>query len=346
MRTGHSNGKWWNEANPPFHRANEWGIIRGTKRIAASNLDQVRRSLVRWTHLSPVLVAPPGAENFGPPSAIAEFSDVTKKYRRNQLLSLWILGLGAISMFALSFLAHSAQGVNKLLAFSALVSYIVATMALDYWILRSNKNLTERANFFYWIYTDKSIKLWFVFWCAFVLIMGVSQYILQLRFDLDELVTRYGFFYPKVRDGEYWRVLTGPYFHNGAAHFINNALFLTLAGPITSARFKWIALGSFVLGNIFGGYAQMSLGGHADSYLGVSSGIFSLIGLLVSYAILDKKFLPSGVNILFALTAFGSAVGGLALSNRTAVTAHLVGLAFGAVVACAVRASHRRNQSS
>jgi membrane associated rhomboid family serine protease len=148
-----------------------------------------------------------------------------------------------------------------------------------------------------------------------------------------------------VRDGEVWRLVTGPFFHSGPAHFLVNFSSLLLIGPIAWAIFGPRTVAIFFAGNVVGALAQMAWGSRAfDSYAGVSSGFLALYGFVCVAGALDRELLPRGFAVLCACIAVITVIGGELLTPNAASLGHLGGVLAGVVCGLAIRWRRIRRQ--
>lgn len=152
---------------------------------------------------------------------------------------------------------------------------------------------------------------------------------------------RYGIVLSAVRDGQLWRLPAGVFFHAGLAHCLNNAFLLLFFGTVA-----WVLPGPalsitvFMLGCVTGAAIQMCLGTiRYDSFLGISSGVFALYGVLTALAVFERRTLPRGFTFLLLGIVTISGVGTELLSTNAASIGHVAGLAFGAVSAVAIQSA-------
>jgi membrane associated rhomboid family serine protease len=217
------------------------------------------------------------------------------------------------------------------------VGCIALLVAFDYFrSLRRPSGLHERALFFYWSHTSRAVFIGFWLWLVIACITAFAQWRLQADIGLDALVQSYGLIYERARSGELWRVVTGPFFHSGPPHFLNNAFTMLFIGPIAWALYGRMSLLLFLLTNIVGAVAQMSLGpAHDNGYLGMSGGVFAYYGALIGAGLRDRHLFPEGFTVLCAGVAAIAALGSALLSANAANVSHaagfVAGLAFAAL---------------
>jgi membrane associated rhomboid family serine protease len=319
-------GGWWNSFELPDHELGQWAIWRGKARTV-EDVGAVRAVLSRWTPFAPVLVAAPDALKFQPPSEFPQLAGVVQSFRRRSVFGFCAFAVGACLMVVMAITSNLSHAFS----FAALLAF-VATLALVDHVstLRFTDGLTQRALFFYWAQTNREVKRGFLLWLLACACIGGVQWSLQRELGLEGLVHKYGVFFEPVRAGELWRLITGPFFHSGLAHYINNVGLALFVGPIVWARFGGWSLLAFFFGNLIGPLVEMHWGSPTyDSYVGMSGGVFAMCGLLVGAAALERDLLPTGMLTLTIGIACVSAFGAVLLSPKVAWLAHGAGIAIG-----------------
>jgi membrane associated rhomboid family serine protease len=286
------------------------------------------KKLRGWLPIHPVLAAAPGDQIYTPPPCVRGIGEkVTQGFRRRTILSLVVFGFMALLIFLDSILTRT----YALIPWGVIVAGVAIISGVDYFFyLRRPEFLVKRSQFFFWAHTNKSVRFGFLIWLTAMFIMGFIQWILNNKFSFEITIERYGLIYASVKSGELWRVITGPFFHSGPAHFINNALCLLFLGPILWARINYLSLLVFLFGNICGALAPIAFGGTTyDAYPGVSGGVFAFFGYLITDSILTADLLPPGLPLLIVGITTISAVGAELLSPNAASLAHMAGFICG-----------------
>lgn len=325
--------QWADPASCPSHDPTGWAIWKGNRSVPCSGVGDVLAKLKGWHPLHGILVGRPGSERFVAPMSVDELREpLARSLVRSQRVGLW-------SMVVFACLSIGALGLvftRASIVFATIVVLGVLMHTTDYLLLSGERAANERTLFFYSLWFGRSGRSGLVFWCVVGLGMGITQSVLQHSLGgLEPLVIRFGAYYPAISGGEWWRIVIGPFFHSGILHFLANLSGLILVGPML-----WLAVGpwrgvlTFLLGNSAGVLAAlvMNVAGH-DSYLGVSAGVFALLGLLVTAGMLNPRLLPRGLAIMFAWFAAICGVGAEALPS-TSTVAHLAGFATGVLAAC------------
>src|SRR5690606_173357 len=258
------------------------------------DLSEITTLINKWLPPNPILIGEPGAYQFVPPICIAILQKkIFRTIKRNMTNHI----IAFISLAAIFFALALFDRPTKNLSFAITMLLISFMLAFDYFgSLRSEKGIFERAMFFYWLRTASPLRTGIVLWTCFGIAMGCTQLLLQVKLGgIDTLFHSYGMMYEQVRDGEIWRILTGPYFHYSIFHFFVNSILLLFIGAITWSVLGGITIIVFIIGNIAGSYLQMAFGGDLfNNFGGISGGAYCLFGFLVAFSIIDKNVLPKG----------------------------------------------------
>jgi len=314
--------EWRSTESHPRHDGGGWAILNGGKVVHLSVQEVVRR-LRGWHPLQPILVGAPGASSFMPPPEVPELSTSIRDFRKRSEKTLLALFVGSIGLFA-AWLT-SAGRAAPLYVLTGLLSVIAGFDYMMY--LRHESTLSERARFYYWLQAAKKPRIGFACWTAVAVLMGGAQLLLEaICGTLDEVVTRYGTLFEPTRNGELWRLITGPFFHASLSHYLNNAVSLSFIGVVAWALVGPYSLAVFLIGNIVAAASQMLFGAAGfDSYLGVSGGMFALYGFVVTVGVIEQNVFPKGFTVLCVLIAAATVVGGEVLSANAGTIAHIAG---------------------
>lgn len=319
---------WKNLDSLPAHDGNGWAVWKKNQ-VYYVDHSEITTLISKWLPPNPILIGEPGAYQFVPPICIAILQKTIFRTIRRNVTNL-IIGFASLSaiFFALDLFGSS----TKNLPFAITMLLVSLMLAFDYFgSLRSEKGIFERAMFFYWLRTASPFRTSIVLWACFGIAMGCSQLLLQMKLGgIDTLFHAYGMMYEQVRNGEIWRILTGPYFHYSTFHFLINSALLLFIGTIAWSMLGAVSIITFIIGNIAGSYLQMTFGGDLfNNFGGISGGVYALFGVLIAISIIDKNLLPKG----FPLLLFNIAIIGIFSSEITsahaATTAHIGGLITG-----------------
>lgn len=105
-----------------------------------------------------------------------------------------------------------------------------------------------------------------------------------------ELVQRFAKVDSRIRAGEWWRLFTANFLHGGLLHIAVNGLALSAIGPTVEQLYGRVRFALiFLLGGAVG-FAASTLFVRAPS-LGASAGLFALLGVLLGYAVRNRRSL-------------------------------------------------------
>jgi membrane associated rhomboid family serine protease len=293
------------------------------RQVKVLGIHEIVKRLRGWNPLQPVLVGAPNSETFVPPPKVPELAATFHAFQKRSEKALIALLIGSALLFAAWF--TSPRQAPPLYVLTMLLGVIAG---VDYMVyLRHESYLSQRAQFYYWLHVARKPRFGFAVWVSVAILMGASQLLVQSACGgFEEAVTRYGALFEPIRNGELWRLLTGPFFHSGIPHYANNALSLTFIGVVA-----WVLVGPwsiavFLIGNVIAAAAQMQFGAAGfDSYVGVSGGVFALYGLVASIGVLKPDTFPKGFTLLCVLIAVATAIGGELLVPHAGSIGHLAG---------------------
>ena len=135
-----------------------------------------------------------------------------------------------------------------------------------------------------------------------------------------------------IRDGEWWRTITGLTLHSGVRHLLGNLVFGVFfgifAGRLLGSGVAWLAV---VVSAALGNTANTLLLDSTHRSIGASTAVFATLGLLAGYVWRGQLMAQDRWS-----TRFGPIIGGLALlmftgtgDENTDIGAHLLGFVCG-----------------
>lgn len=275
----------------------KWAIWRHGDMTLCATSSEVLADLKSWHPYHKVLVAAPGENWFSPPIFHRALRvDLMIRLKRQAEKMLMLLHV-ALLLFV--FMLIYRGGRNLELTTMLLVVTLVGHWS-DYHVLQSIRNVAERATFFYRLSSSDSYRRSFAMCVVMALITGCVQMLLVLQFgDIDSVVRAYGAYFPAITQGEYWRILFGPFVHSGYIHWMQNAFMCALLVPVLSSLFGVLStLMCFLLGNTIGLISVMYFTRIYDAYLGVSAGAHTLASMLLIVLIAKAKYFPRGLWVL------------------------------------------------
>lgn len=157
----------------------------------------------------------------------------------------------------------------------------------------------------------------------------------------DPAIEAAGLVKSAVRQGEWWRLFTGPMLHGGAFHLYMNGIALLVLGQVTEAYTAPAYLPiAFVVTAITGSlFSLWLLPGEAS--VGASGGLMGVIGFLVVLGFRHRTALPPGFVRALIVSVLLTAGLGLVGSQFIDNAGHLGGLVGGVVLGVLMLAGRR-----
>ena len=103
-----------------------------------------------------------------------------------------------------------------------------------------------------------------------------------------ELVERFAKVDRRVRAGEWWRLFTASFLHGGLLHLGVNGLALSAIGPTVEQLYGRVRFALIFLIGGAAGFAASTVFVRAPS-LGASAGLFALLGVLLGFAVRQRR---------------------------------------------------------
>ena len=127
--------------------------------------------------------------------------------------------------------------------------------------------------------------------------VNVILYVIPILFgQYNNLINGYSVWGPAIREGEYYRLLTGIFLHGGLVHLLFNCYALFVIGSQVEnflGRFKFLVI--YLVAGISGALFSMIFGGNYAS-IGASGAIFGLMGALVYFGYHYRVYLGNVVK--------------------------------------------------
>lgn len=327
---------WEDARNLPAYDGQGWAIATNHV-LRDQDIEDVRTAVQHWLPPGSLLVGAPGSSRFMPPVSIPEFrGNVLQNVARNSKK----IALAFVSAGVLIAVGGFAGHEENIFAVSSIFVLFGILFFTDYYIgLRTESDVFNRAMFFRWIKKNEQGRIGLIVWLMIGMVIGVTQLYLQKQLGgIDNLFDKYGAMYAPIRDGQFWRLLSGPYFHYSVTHYSLNVLLLIFIGTLSWAMNGSICIFVFVFGNSFGAWAQMVFGGDLfNNFGGVSPGVYALFGFFLLSAAIRLIKLPRGFGFLCGGLAALGLLGSWLLSKNAANVAHLSGFLLGAFICLLVR---------
>ena len=338
-------GRDWSSIERFPESSGRWELIRVPfKRVHCGQMN-VDRALRKWHVYDPVVVATPDSTRFLPPICIPELSAAIHRniVRRHEAFLL-MLSLAFILVLG-TYLAW--PGNSKLMYALLLLGAGIAYVAFDtYFIQKKLENLADRAMLVHFIVSSDNFSL-----KAFVGAMAVSgiaqAYLQQAAGGLDELIIRYGAYFPAIEAGQWWRYLSGPFIHSGPLHWISNFVIGVLSIGLAGAFGRRTLLLQFIVIISLSVLAvQYSpFGVRSDAFVGLSGGIFGMFGWSVAYFFRLRNVFPRLAWVSIGLISMLNIACAAATSAHASQTAHVAGFLMGSVFGLCKFGWHRSGQA-
>jgi membrane associated rhomboid family serine protease len=154
----------------------------------------------------------------------------------------------------------------------------------------------------------------------------------------DVLVDRLAKDNEAIRDGEVWRLLTAGLVHGGALHLFMNAAVLANVGAFVERLLGARRMLAVLFGGVLGG-SLASFATNPQRSVGISGGLFALVGALLVVGVRHRRALPPPARRMLVRAPLEIIVLNVALGLVLPViddAAHLGGLAAGLLLGLAL----------
>jgi rhomboid family GlyGly-CTERM serine protease len=185
---------------------------------------------------------------------------------------------------------------------------------------------------------------------------GVSIYVLALGCLLlapwnDAAIDSFGLVRGAVREGEFWRLLTGHLVHSSWLHLALNLAALVVLQQLFGRELRWVvwlwgyAVIAITIGVCFLAFSRYG------SVVGLSGMLHGLYVYVACLALRRDALLAAGVLVLLAAKVIWEQIAGASsmleqwIGMAVAIDAHLYGLLSGAVLGAVMAAVARRGYS-
>ncbi len=194
-----------------------------------------------------------------------------------------------------------------------------------------NKHNREDANRLEKVFKNKGPYITY-----FLIVLNVICYFVPLLLgEYDSVISSYRVYGPSIRDGEYYRLLTGIFLHGSIFHLLFNCYALyTMGSQIENylGRVKYVII--YLFSGIVGSLFSMSFSGNVGS-IGASGAIFGLMGALLYFGYYYRVYLGNVIiGQILPVVALNLALGFLTAGVDN--FAHIGGLIGGAMITMAL----------
>lgn len=301
------------------------------KLISSSNKCIVKKSaffksLENWNPYNPLVVLDDHSGKKISVLSINKFSDVVIKSLNKRFTIIFLLEtLTVIFLFLAGICFNNKKAINVSIGLLMIDIFTFIEFKLN---ISNKDNLRERSNFIFIL--RKNYLSGFAPWLIFMIICGLAQFIFQEIYgSFYRIMILYGAVDNLILSGQWWRLLTGPTIHANITHWAANTSFLLVIGPIATFLSRRNAAVAFLLGVIIGAAGVVFLDKTHDSFVGISSGVYSLFSWCAVSGFVKPKVLPKNFSmtlIAFSLMSIGLAF--LFFSNASSIS-HFIGLVVG-----------------
>ena len=314
-----------------------WSVYYPLVARAVAGEERVKKAFRRPNLLEPLLVSSPMTEGrYLPPLAIdGPAGDAAREYAiRQRRYSKYIVYVYTPLLAAVLWYLTDVYLTASWLAFGVVVA---SYLHYDTSSLQSPRVLQERALFYGWMFCQS--RRYIAGSATFFAGIGLIQLALNYRFGSNEAtLERFGLLYSSVSgNGEWWRLLTGPFLHHSLAHWLGNLAIglglFALCGPLLRGRLPLLvtmsAIGSFV--TVYAAHGvEPNIG---DGIIGLSGGLGGLLGWLVVSALRFPKLYPRHFFLTASYFALITLILFPAFTSVGTLICHASGMTLGGIVA-------------
>jgi membrane associated rhomboid family serine protease len=208
---------------------------------------------------------------------------------------------------------------------------LLGFVALQYvFVYRSVDKLAGLSRFSTWCYLQPYRKA--VFMVGLLVVAGAIQCFTQEREGgLFQVIERYGLVFGKSLS-EPWRYLTGPFFHSGLTHWLANVSLQTIAATLAFALGRASIVWMIYLLGVLAPGVLLTFLPHwigLDAYLGVSGGVYALLGWLGGVTFRRRLEFPNDLWWVIGYFSVATLLSASLLDHRASWFAHVLGLVTG-----------------
>ena len=329
-----SEADWKNASS--FPRAEgTWTAFYPLTGTRTDNRARVERHCKTAMPLEPVLISSPDqGEYFLPPICIvSDRTFLTNKVIRNARTT-FLVAFCTTVLVLLVYWSLDAP-ISLMTVWIASTLPILLYLAWNDWLLRNVDGLVEqRWMFTGWIYSRSNLLSWAFLFLAMA--SGAVQYVLISVFGANSTVLEaFGLAYNAFGSGEYWRALTGVFFHTSLVHWLSNLIigscvwFLYIA--VIRRACVWIFFLSAIVSLVATYFYTLFLPSDSIGIVGMSGGIAGLLGVLYAVAMRWASAFPPGWHITLGFVSASSLLLFTYLLNFESVVCHASGFGIGLI---------------
>lgn len=293
-----------------------------------------RKELVRqaanWSWMNANLFATPQSDRFLPPPCLSHLSHVIWKRVSSQSRAILAL-LIAAAVFYLWL--YFKSGSSRHILMTAFLITAASYNFVQGVTIRAKEDLAQQSLWTAWLIKQSNWTT--IAFVAFMLLTGLAQTIAVVQYDgVEPLVVKFGMYYPQAKDGEYWRIITGPFIHSSFSHWSVNLILGAIAIKFASAldvdAFTHF-FGIVLISTIITWWSDYFYNPSVDAFVGVSGGIFGLFGALAAYCFHLRENLPKLLWAKVLIFAIANLFAAAAASQSVSNISHISGLVIGVI---------------
>lgn len=256
--------------------------------------------------------------------------DIYRQYRKNLLRNFLILCLTTTFICTYFYFTEPQFLSQKTFAFSLLPITAALGMFFSVNSFESFQNKSEALFNFQRHFKDR-----FKVFVPFYIAIGVAQFwSYHYLGGFEELVIRYGNYYPSIEIETSWRFVTGSIIHADFKHLLLNMVITVLFASTLSfskSRYAYILfMFGAVASHAITSFASLHLYiGQSDALVGLSGGAYTLLAFSICYYLFKKKHL--NIAFQFVLLIVYGEISSALLSNNSSHTAHIGGFIVGVI---------------
>lgn len=324
-----SNDDWRYPSNFP-DAASDWSVFYPLLGLRREGEQLVHKQMKSALLTNPVLLSTP--DTLGkcvPPILVDPQTIVARTTRDAGRMALYTAGLTMIG----SVIFYFGTDLRGTIGYVSIMMTMIAYSAFNYMEFSKHpETLRERWLFYGWTMSRR--PTYALTFALMMLIIGVCQLSANQIWSYDLVLDSAGLAFESVsEEGEFWRILTAPFLHKSADHWLINFVvgtgLLFVYGPVLRVRgveaFLMAAPLSFAVV-----YVASAMGAIAsEGIIGASGGVAGIVGYFLAENLKYPKRFP---HRLYVTTLFVAASSLLVVSlvlSLTSFIAHFSGFLIG-----------------
>lgn len=340
---------WRNTDNFPLADT-EWGVIKNGRTEATES--QTKASARNWTYLSASLYTSPSTTRFLPAILVPELEPQCRKKLVFSHKLLVYVGIYALVLFFVLFSGLFLKAPSRYSLITLVLIMLVFFIVEHRLVQKYPQTIIERALYFGWLKSNIGLLTKIVL--SSLVLSGLIQVVYQyFGSGSFQIIRDFGTLFSEVDKGEYWRFITGPFFHASLFHWLGNFFGLLMILPLL----RWVALKPALLlcmttaiASHVLTYAALKLGylDRLDGFTGISAVVFLGMGYLCSNTLKFQSYYPFKFYLTIWFVTLLSLLMPEVFSTRDkgGLVAHMTGLILGLVSGFVMRPRNEISMST